>query len=277
MVSRFRSTITPVLALHTHPPPARRVCAFFEDRSISESRTRTKYTYDAFGHRVRATLSSTPYDFIFNGGQAVDKVTASSWVWGYAGGVPGITYTNGTTYFDHGDSVGTARARSNVSGTSIETCTSLAFGDSQTCTGTDESPQHFASLQGDSESNLQRALFRQDSTTEGRWTVPDPSGLAAVTPTNPQTWNRYAYVANNPISNVDPSGLLVNDCEWDGCGPGGPSGWGGVAVVDGLEQFITTLLGGTGGLLVLTMSAMGSPAAASTFNSWQALGGRAGT
>jgi hypothetical protein len=39
-------------------------------------------------------------------------------------------------------------------------------------------------------------LLRQQSSTQGRWLVPDPAGLAAVDPTNPQTWNRYAYVAN---------------------------------------------------------------------------------
>jgi len=37
--------------------------------------------------------------------------------------------------------------------------------------------------------------------------VPDPAGLAAVDLTNPQTWNRYAYVGNNPLNAVDPLGL----------------------------------------------------------------------
>ena len=49
--------------------------------------------------------------------------------------------------------------------------------------------------------------MRQQSPAQGRWLVPDPAGLAAVDMTNPQIWNRYAYVGNNPLSNVDPFGL----------------------------------------------------------------------
>ena len=45
----------------------------------------------------------------------------------------------------------------------------------------------------------------------GRWTSPDAAGLAAVDPTNPQSWNRYSYVLNNPLANVDPLGLH-DDC-----------------------------------------------------------------
>ena len=32
----------------------------------------------------------------------------------------------------------------------------------------------------------------------GRWPSPDPAGLAAANPLNPQSWNRYAYVMKNP-------------------------------------------------------------------------------
>src|SRR5207244_44633 len=47
------------------------------------------YVYDAFGERVRATINSSPHDFVFDAkGQVIDEVTATSWVRGelYAGG-----------------------------------------------------------------------------------------------------------------------------------------------------------------------------------------------
>src|SRR5215469_4492530 len=45
--------------------------------------------------------------------------------------------------------------------------------------------------------------------TQGRWLSPDPAGVAAVDPTNPQTWNRYSYVLNNPLVIIDPLGLYA--------------------------------------------------------------------
>src|SRR6266853_5764107 len=63
-------------------------------------------------------------------------------------------YTSGTTYFIHGDHLATERNRTNVSGGSIETCTSLAFGDHLSCTGTDVSPLHFTGKERDVESGL---------------------------------------------------------------------------------------------------------------------------
>ena len=47
------------------------------------------------------------------------------------------------------------------------------------------------------------------SSAQGRFTSPDPAGLLAAKPENPQSWNLYSYVMNNPLINIDPNGL---DC-----------------------------------------------------------------
>jgi len=65
----------------------------------------------------------------------------------------------------------------------------------------------------DTVAGLYDFLYREYSPVQGRWISPDPSGANAVDPTNPQSWNRYAYVLNNPLSNVDPLGL---DCVYLG-------------------------------------------------------------
>ena len=49
--------------------------------------------------------------------------------------------------------------------------------------------------------------------------TPDPAGLAAVNPANPQTWNAYAYVANQPLTATDPLGLNWNYQNNTACAP----------------------------------------------------------
>jgi len=67
----------------------------------------------------------------------------------------------------------------------------------------------FTGDERDSETNLDHTQFRQYSSQLGRWMHPDPAGLSAVDPSNPQSWNRYAYVLNNPLAFLDHLGL---DC-----------------------------------------------------------------
>jgi RHS repeat-associated protein len=65
----------------------------------------------------------------------------------------------------------------------------------------------FAEISGDTLSDEYDALARKQHPAQGRWISPDPAGRTAVDPANPQTWNRYTYVANSPLSLTDPTGL----------------------------------------------------------------------
>jgi RHS repeat-associated protein len=68
-------------------------------------------------------------------------------------------------------------------------------------------------------------LFRKYDPSAGRWLSPDPAGWSAVDQAIPQSLNRYAYVYNNPLRFIDPSGLKPIPCP-DGGTLGGQSGAG---------------------------------------------------
>ncbi|MCV4783163.1 hypothetical protein OFM36_27340, partial [Escherichia coli] len=61
--------------------------------------------------------------------------------------------------------------------------------------------------QRDNETGLDFAEARYYKNQHGRFTAVDPL-LASGVPGNPQSWNRYIYVGNNPLFWVDPTGLI---------------------------------------------------------------------
>ena len=65
----------------------------------------------------------------------------------------------------------------------------------------------FTSKKRDNETGLDYFGARYMSAPLGRFMSPDPSMLSTVK-ANPQTWNRYTYVLNNPLKLVDPNGEL---------------------------------------------------------------------
>jgi RHS repeat-associated protein len=67
----------------------------------------------------------------------------------------------------------------------------------------------YTSKERDSESGLDNFGARYLTSSLGRFMSPDPS-RESMRLDNPQTWNRYSYVLNNPLELVDPSGEL-----WD--------------------------------------------------------------
>jgi RHS repeat-associated protein len=112
-------------------------------------------------------------------------------------------------HYRHSDWLGSARLGSSPTRTVVSTTAYAPFGESYAQSGTPD--LSFTGQNPDTVSGDYDFQFREYS-TEGRWPSPDPAGLGAVNPMNPQSWNRYAYVLNNPLGFVDPLGLY---CQWD--------------------------------------------------------------
>lgn len=70
--------------------------------------------------------------------------------------------------------------------------------------------QQFTGQQRDTESNLDYYGERYYSSQHGRFTSVDPS-YDSVDLENPQSWNRYSYVLNNPLRYTDPTGEVWVD------------------------------------------------------------------
>jgi RHS repeat-associated protein len=147
----------------------------------------------------------------------------------YWGSSPVAFYTTvnapggAAAHFEHQDWLGTERMRTTYNAAALGTSggvegqfASLPWGDSQTTTsGSDKDAYHYAMVDYDGETNTDHAEFRQYSPTEGRWLRPDPySGSYDMS--NPQSFNRYEYAMNNPLSNIDPSGLDCYEADENG-------------------------------------------------------------
>jgi len=73
--------------------------------------------------------------------------------------------------------------------------------------------QRFTGYQKDDETGLDFAEARMYQNLHGRFTAVDPL-LASGKSADPQTFNRYVYVMNNPLMYTDPTGLQAGARMW---------------------------------------------------------------
>jgi len=198
-----------------------------ENRIISVNNGAITYTYTADGQRAGKTVGSVTSDIIYDREGHVMLFNSSSlantpfwqiYVAGmHLGGyVVNSTVTNGDFYYDHADWLGTERTHTNMTGVVCETAKGLPFGDGQVITAVnggctdaaDVSPMHFTGKERDTESGLDYFGDRHYGSSIGRFMQPDEPFNDQET-RDPQSWNLYSYVRNNPLNRIDPDG---RDC-----------------------------------------------------------------
>lgn len=87
----------------------------------------------------------------------------------------------------------------------------------------DGTRQKYAGMETDDATGMAHTLWRKYDSTSGRWTAPDPYD-GSMTVGDPQSFNRYAYVNNDPVNLTDPLGLMPASEGW---GSVSESFWGG--------------------------------------------------
>ncbi len=163
----------------------------------------TTYAYDAEGTRVVAGSKVFVRDLFES-----DGTTSARYYYLGRERVARRDQAGMVAYY-HGDSIGTVRTLTSSTGVVAGTKLTFAFGELAATTGLAD-PFGIAGQRRDA-SGLYHMGARMMDSALGQFTQPDPSG--APDPSRPQSLNRYAYAANNPIRLSDPTGFQERDPE----------------------------------------------------------------
>lgn len=165
-------------------------------------------TYDALGGMVELNRSGSYTEIAYapSGGKLA-LMSGSSLQKGFVplvGGSMAVYGSAGLDHYRHSDWLGSNRLCSSPSRT--VTC-DLAYGPyGETYAPSGSVDASFTGMNQDTATSLYDFPAREYG-IQGRWPSPDPAGIDSVDLTDPQTWNRYAYVRNSPLDRTDPTGL----------------------------------------------------------------------
>jgi RHS repeat-associated protein len=167
------------------------------------------YSYDCKNLRVQKVSGGNTTIYIFSGGKVLAEYlngalpTAPTREYVYSGSGLLAKVEAGTTSYNLTDHLST-RMFTDANGASLGQQGHFPFGDPWYDTASNK--WKFTTYERDSESQNDYAMARYYINRNGRFTSPDPlSGSVG----NPQSLNRYAYGANDPINNSDPTGQFL--------------------------------------------------------------------
>ena len=161
------------------------------------------YTYDGEGKRVKKVFGTTTTVFVYDiAGQLIAEYTNAQ------------AENNGTRYLT-ADQLDSPRVITDSNGAVKARHDYHPFGEeiglrggrtSQNGYVNDKVTQKFTRKERDSETGLDYFGERYYASAQGRFTSVDPLMASARTP-DPQSFNRFVFVLNNPLRYVDPDGM----------------------------------------------------------------------
>jgi RHS repeat-associated protein len=171
-----------------------------ENRLVQINSSNIQYAYDYAGRRIRRKVGNvTTYYFYGLTGLTSEFSTVT--------GVAAAASTDRLQY-RVGEQTGTAVMLLDSAGVPRENNRVFPFGESWVAFSGSTNNEKFTTYQRDAENGeagLDYAVARYYASRSGRFMTPDPGHVGARAE-DPQSWNAYAYGANDPINHVDPRG-----------------------------------------------------------------------
>jgi RHS repeat-associated protein len=168
------------------------------------------YTYDGDGKRVMKS-SGTIYWYGTNSDPLMETDLSNNLQTAYLflnGKRAGRYLSTGEVDFYFADSLGSSRYVFSLAGGNDSDF--YPFGGERVISTGTLNHYKFTGKERDSESGLDNFGARYDSSQYGRFMTPDDIGPGQH-PEDPQTWNMYSYVRNNPLNLTDPMGQYTCD------------------------------------------------------------------
>jgi RHS repeat-associated protein len=202
-------------------------------RQLLAGSSESAHVYDASGERIGKTdMSIWHWTIRDPSGRVVREYESAysgawEWLWVedriYRDGQPLAVEreaAEGGVWHQHTDHLGSVRMVTNQTGQQISRHVYAPFGTELTSMrqavvrGFDEQSQRFTGHERDfnggtmveNQNQLDYMHARYYSPVLGRFLSVDPSMDLKANLPNPQRWNRYSYVSNNPINKTDPDG-----------------------------------------------------------------------
>jgi RHS repeat-associated protein len=172
-------------------------------------------TYDALGRMVELNRSGVYGEIAYApSGDKLALMNGQSLLKAFVpltGGATAVYSSSGLSYYKHSDWLGSSRLATTPTQTMYGDVAYAPYGETYAQAGTADFS--FTGMNQDVDQSSNPAVLydflAREYGIQGRWPSPDPLGFLAVDPTNPQSWNRYAYVDNNPLAATDPTGLFT--------------------------------------------------------------------
>jgi RHS repeat-associated protein len=180
----------------------------WDARRLLQTAGGVTYTYDGDGKRVMKS-SGTLYWNSPDGTPLAETDasgnTLNEYVF-FSGNRVARRDSSGNVYYYFQDHLGTSKTITTSAGVVCYDADFSPFGNEMVYVNSCPQGYKFTSLERDSETSLDHTLYRKYESGLGRWLSGDRRrGYVG----NPQSWNRYAYVLNNPVSFTDPLGLAI--------------------------------------------------------------------